>query len=230
MTVTPDVTDGTGGAAVKLEVVTKSFGAIDALRGVSMDIAASEFVTITGPSGSGKSTVLNLIGSLERPDSGRVLVAGRPVPEPGRAVAFRRYMVGFVFQDNLLLPYLTAQNNIEAAMLATGISRSDRHARSRELLAEVGLSDRASHLPSELSGGQRQAVAIARAVANQPRLLLADEPTGSLDSVSADRAMGLLEALRVRYGMTVLVVSHDDSVARRADRIVRIVDGRILDA
>jgi putative ABC transport system ATP-binding protein len=228
--VTAEAGGGAGGAEVNVEAVTKAFGAIHALRGVSLEVAASDFVTITGPSGSGKSTLLNLIGSLERPDSGRVVVAGQPVPEPRRAVAFRRYMVGFVFQDNLLLPYLTAQGNIEAAMLATGVSRADRHARSRELLEEVGLCDRATHLPSELSGGQRQAVAIARAVANRPRLLLADEPTGSLDSVSADRAMGLLEALRARYGMTVLVVSHDDSVAHRADRIVRIVDGRILDA
>ena len=227
---TADAGGRAGGAEVSVEAVTKAFGAIHALRGVSLDVAASDFVTITGPSGSGKSTLLNLIGSLERPDSGRIVVAGQRVPEPRRAVAFRRYMVGFVFQDNLLLPYLTAQSNIEAAMLATGVSRADRHARSRELLEEVGLSDRATHLPSELSGGQRQAVAIARAVANRPRLLLADEPTGSLDSVSADRAMSLLEALRARYGMTVLVVSHDDSVAHRADRIVRIVDGHILDA
>ena len=133
-----------------------------------------------------------------------------------------------MFQDNLLLPYLSAQSNIEAALLATGVARSERHERSLELLSEVGLADRATHLPSELSGGQRQAAALARAVANHPRLLLADEPTGSLDSASADRALDLLEALRSRHGMTVLVVSHDDAVAERADRVVRIVDGRII--
>ncbi len=219
---------GGGGAEVSVEEVTKSYGAIHALRGVSLRVVPSEFVTITGPSGSGKSTLLNLIGSLDRPDSGRIIVAGEAVPEPRHAVHFRREVVGFVFQDNLLLPYLSAQSNIEAALLATGVARSERHERSLELLSEVGLADRATHLPSELSGGQRQAAALARAVANHPRLLLADEPTGSLDSASADRALDLLEALRSRHGMTVLVVSHDDAVAERADRVVRIVDGRII--
>jgi len=206
--------------------VFKSFGAIHALRGLSLDVAASEFLTITGPSGSGKSTLLNLIGSLDCPDAGTVTVAGKPVPAPRRATGFRRRMVGFVFQDNLLLPYLSAQANIEAALLATGLLRRERQARSRELLEEVGLSDRADHLPSELSGGQRQAVALARALANRPRLLLADEPTGSLDSASSERALDLLAVTRERHGMTVIVVSHDMAVANRANRIVRIVDGQ----
>ena len=188
---------------------------------------ASEFVTITGPSGSGKSTLLNLIGSLDRPDAGTITVAGMPVPEPRHAVEFRRHMVGFVFQDNLLLPYLSAQSNIEAALLATGVGRRERRRRSAELLGEVGLADRARHLPSELSGGQRQAVALARALANRPRLLLADEPTGALDSESAARALDLLAAMRERHGMTVIVVSHDAAVAERADRVVHLVDGRL---
>jgi putative ABC transport system ATP-binding protein len=138
-------------------------------------------------------------------------------------------MVGFVFQDNLLLPYLTAQGNIEAALLAAGVGRRERHNRSSELLSEVGLADRAHHLPSELSGGQRQAVSLARALANAPRLLLADEPTGALDSDSGKRALDLLSALRDRHGMTVLVVSHDFAVADRADRVVRLVDGRVVE-
>jgi ABC-type lipoprotein export system ATPase subunit len=139
-------------------------------------------------------------------------------------------VVGFVFQDNLLLPYLTAQANVEAALMPTHASHRERRARSLELLAEVGLGDdRAAHLPSELSGGQRQAVAVARAVANNPRLLLADEPTGSLDSRSAGRALDLLAALRDRYGMTVIVVSHDPAVAARADRVVHLVDGRVVE-
>ena len=207
--------------------VVKSFGPIHALRGVSLEIAAAEFVTITGPSGSGKSTLLNLIGSLDRPDSGTITVAGEPVPEPRRAVDFRRRVVGFVFQDNLLLPYLSAQGNIEAALLPTGVGLRERRNRSLELLGEVGLADRARHIPSELSGGQRQAVALARALANDPRLLLADEPTGALDSASGKRALDLLAMLRERHGMTVIVVSHDHAVAERADRVLHLIDGRI---
>ncbi len=210
-----------------LHDVAKRFGPIQALRGVSLAVAPSEFVTITGPSGSGKSTLLNLIGSLDRPDSGTVTVGGRPVPEPVHAVEFRRHVVGFVFQDNLLLPYMSAQGNIEAALLATGMSRRDRRRRSAELLAEVGLAHRAEHIPSELSGGQRQAVALARALANDPCLLLADEPTGALDSVAGRRALDLLATIRERYGMTVIVVSHDDAVAEVADRVVHIVDGQV---
>jgi ABC-type lipoprotein export system ATPase subunit len=216
-----------GGADVVVRDVAKSFGPIRALRGVSMAVAATEFVTITGPSGSGKSTLLSLIGSLDRPDSGSITVAGTLVPEPRRAVEFRRSMVGFVFQNNLLLPYLSAQANVEAPLLAAGVGRRERRERTAELLEEVGLSDRAQHLPSELSGGQREAVALARALANRPRLLLADEPTGALDSKSGQRALDLLVTLRKRYGMTVLVVSHDGAVADRADRVVRLVDGRV---
>jgi len=217
-----------GGANVEVRNVVKRYGRIEALRGVSLAVAASELVAITGPSGSGKSTLLNLIGSLDRPDAGTITVCGEPVPEPRHAVHFRRHMVGFVFQDNLLLPYLSAQANVEAALLATaGLHPRERHERSAELLAEVGLADRANHLPSELSGGQRQAVALARALANGPRLLLADEPTGALDSESAKRALDLLARLRELHGMTVIVVSHDPAVADRADRVVHIVDGQV---
>jgi putative ABC transport system ATP-binding protein len=215
------------GVDVAVHDVVKRFGPIHALRGVSLAVGRSEFVTITGPSGSGKSTLLNLIGSLDRPDSGTVTVGGEPVPEPRDAVEFRRHVVGFVFQDNLLLPYMSAQGNIEAALLATGLSRRERHRRSVELLAEVGLAHRAEHIPSELSGGQRQAVALARALANDPCLLLADEPTGALDSVAGRRALDLLATIRERYGMTVIVVSHDDAVAEVADRVVHIVDGQV---
>ena len=217
-----------GGADVVVANVVKSFGPVKALRGVSLALAASEFVTVTGPSGSGKSTLLSLIGSLDRPDSGTITVDGTPVPEPRHAVEFRRRVVGFVFQDNLLLPYLTAQGNIEAALLAAGVGHRERRRRSSELLTEVGLADRAGHLPSELSGGQRQTVALARALANRPRLLLADEPTGALDSGSAARALDLLASMREAHGMTVLIVSHDAEVAKRADRVVHLVDGRVV--
>lgn len=216
-----------GGAEVAARDVVKSYGRIRALRGVSLVVPASEFVTITGPSGSGKSTLLNLVGSLDRPDAGVITVGGAPVPEPRQAIEFRRHMVGFVFQDNPLLPYLSAQGNIETALLSTGMGRRERHQRSTELLEEVGLADRARHLPAELSGGQRQAVALARAIAGSPRLLLADEPTGALDSVSSQRALDLLVALRERRGMTVIIVSHDPAVAERANRVVHLIDGQV---
>jgi ABC-type lipoprotein export system ATPase subunit len=218
------------GVEVQVHDVVKSFGPIKALRGVSLGAAPGEWLTITGPSGSGKSTLLNVIGSLTRADSGTILVDGRPVPEPQKAVEFRRHTVGFVFQDNPLLSYLSAQGNIESALLAVGVGRRERHERSLELLEEVGLADRAEHLPSELSGGQRQAVALARALANHPRLLLADEPTGALDSASSERALDLLATLRDRHGMTVLVVSHAPMVAERADRVVSLIDGHVTEA
>jgi ABC-type lipoprotein export system ATPase subunit len=218
------------GAEVQVHEVVKSFGPIQALRGVSLSAAPGEFVTITGPSGSGKSTLLNVIGSLTRADSGTILVDGRSVPPPQEAVEFRRHTVGFVFQDNPLLPYLSAQGNIESALLAAGVGRRERHDRALELLAEVGLAGRAEHVPAELSGGQRQAVALARALANTPRLLLADEPTGALDSASSERALDLLAAMRERYGMTVVVVSHATEVAERADRVIGLVDGQVTDA
>jgi putative ABC transport system ATP-binding protein len=212
---------------VGAEQVVKSYGPVRALRGVSLAVAPGEYVTITGPSGSGKSTLLNLLGSLDRPDSGTVEVDGLPVPEPRDAVEFRRRLVGFVFQDNLLLPNLSAQANVETALMATGVTHQQRHERARDLLAEVGLAHRAQHIPSELSSGERQRVAIARALANDPRLLLADEPTGALDSASSERVLDLVGAIRDRRGMTVIIVSHDDAVARRADRVVRLIDGLV---
>jgi putative ABC transport system ATP-binding protein len=215
------------GAEVSVDRVVKTYGQIQALHGVSLRIGAGEWVTVTGPSGSGKSTLLNLIGSLDRPDAGTIEVGGKAVPEPRDAVEFRRHTVGFMFQDNLLLPYLSAQSNVETALIATGLSRRERRERSTELLAEVALQTRAQHLPSELSGGERQRVALARALANRPRLLLADEPTGALDSASSERALDLLGAMRERHGMTLIVVSHDPVVAERADRVVQLVDGRV---
>jgi putative ABC transport system ATP-binding protein len=225
------VADGaTGGADLRAENVVKTYGAVHALRGVTMSVAAGELVAITGPSGSGKSTLLNLIGTLDRADSGTITVDGSPIPEPREAVEFRRRLVGFVFQDNLLLPYLSAQSNIETALLATGVGGSERHARSEELLDEIAMGHRAAHLPSELSAGERQRVAIARALANRPRLLLADEPTGALDSAASERVLDLLASLRDRHGMTVVIVSHDTTVTGRADRVLRLVEGRLGEA
>ena len=229
---TPVTTDGhppaeRTGAELRVGGVFKSYGRVEALRGVSMAARAGEVVVVTGPSGSGKSTLLNLIGTLDRADAGTILVDGRSVPEPREAVEFRRELVGFVFQDNLLLPYLSARSNIETALMATGVGHRERHQRSQELLEEIGLAHRASHLPSELSSGERQRVAVARALANRPRLLLADEPTGSLDELARDRMLDLIGALRRRHGMTVVIVTHDPALTRRADRVLMLVDGQV---
>jgi putative ABC transport system ATP-binding protein len=219
-----------GGASVVVEDVHKSFGPVRALCGVSLSVAPGEFLTITGPSGSGKTTLLSLIGALERPDRGRIEVDGVVVPEHHDAVEFRRRMVGFVFQDNQLMPYLSARANVETPMLAAGVGRHERRERALELLADVSLGDRAEHVPSELSGGERQRVSIARALANRPRLLLADEPTGALDASDSVRLFAVLDALRERDGTTLVIVSHDPAVGGRADRTVRLVDGVLAES
>jgi putative ABC transport system ATP-binding protein len=215
------------GAEVIVDGASKSFGRISALRHVALHAAPGEAVAITGRSGSGKSTLLTLIGGLEQPDEGQVLIDGRAIwkePRPARA---RREVVGFVFQRHLLLGALSACANVEVALIGAGVHRAKRRRRALSLLEEVGLADRADHLPSELSGGERQRVAVARALANEPRLLLADEPTGALDSATSERVLDLLFRLRDRLGMTLLVVSYDHSVGARADRTVTLVDGEI---
>jgi ABC-type lipoprotein export system ATPase subunit len=214
---------------VVVEHTSKSYDSrIVAVRDVSLRIEPGEFVSLTGPSGCGKSTLLNLIGSLAKPDSGDIRVDGVSVPALESPALYRRSTVGFVFQLHHLLPMLTAGSNVEVPLIGTGLGRRERRERARELLAEVGLEARLDHLPSQLSGGERQRVAVARALANRPRLLLADEPTGALDSKSSLRVLDLLSELRERYGMTLLVVSYDPEVAHHADRAVRMEDGRIL--
>ena len=218
------------GAAVDVERVSKSFGRISAVRDVSLHVDSGEAVAITGRSGSGKSTLLGLIGGLEQPDTGQVLIDGRPVwraADPSRA---RREEVGFVFQRHLLLGALSARANVEVPLIGARVHRAERRRRALALLEEVGLADRAEHLPSELSGGESQRVAVARALANEPRLLLADEPTGALDSATSERVLDLLFRLRDLLGMTLLVVSYDPTVGARADRTVVLADGRLADA
>ncbi len=215
------------GAEVIVEGASKSFGHVSSLRGISLAVGAGEAVAITGRSGSGKSTLLALIGGLEQPDEGRILIDGRAVwrePRPARA---RRELVGFVFQRHLLLGALSARANVEIPLIGAGMHRSERRRRALSLLDEVGLTDRADHLPSELSGGESQRVAVARALANEPRLLLADEPTGALDSHTSERVLDLLFRLRDHLGMTLVVVSYDPTVGARADRTLTLVDGRI---
>jgi putative ABC transport system ATP-binding protein len=216
------------GAEVVVEHVTKAFedGRISALEDASLELDAGEFVSLTGPSGSGKSTLLNLIGALDRPDSGRILVDGEALD--GRdAAEYRATTVGFVFQFHNLIPTLTALENVQVPMLGRGLKRAERAERARELLQEVGLARRERSFPATLSGGERQRVALARALANEPRLLLADEPTGSLDSETGGQVLQLIERLREERGATVLLVTNDDQVAATAGRRLRLLDGRV---
>ncbi len=217
------------GAEVLADGVSKSFGRIVALREGLLRVAPGEAVVVTGRSGSGKSTLLALLGGLDRPDSGRVLIDGRAIWNEPHTARARREVVGFVFQRHLLLETLSAQANVEVPLLGARVARVARRERARQLLAEVGLRDRAEHVPAQLSGGERQRVAIARALANQPRLLLADEPTGALDSATSERILDLLFGLRDRLGMTMVVVSYDSAVGPRADRTVTISDGVLRD-
>lgn len=211
--------------------VRKSFdrGVVPALDGVTMEVAPQEFVAVTGPSGSGKSTLMHLLAALDSPDSGTLHVGGRDLARLRHVNRFRRLEVGLVFQMHNLLPHLDALANVEVAMLGTDRSRRDRRARAEELLEEVGLDGLGHRRPPELSGGQRQRVALARALANGPSLLLADEPTGSLDTVSKGVVLDLLTRLRDQEHVTVVVVTHDDATAAAADRTVHLVDGRVVD-
>lgn len=217
------------GAAVVVEHVSKSFGElVPALTDVSLTIAPGELVLLTGASGSGKSTILNIIAGLDRPDTGSVLVDGVSVPGLGDPARYRREVLGFVFQLHHLLAGLTAEENVEVPLIPCGMGRAERLALARAALDDVGLADRRTHRPAQLSGGERQCVAIARAIVSRPRLLLADEPTGALDSVSGEQTLDLLDVLRRAQGMTVLLVSHDPGAARHADRVLHLRDGRIV--
>jgi putative ABC transport system ATP-binding protein len=213
------------GADVRVEHAGRRYGSVDALRDANLHVSPGEFLAVTGRSGSGKSTLLNLIGGLEEPTCGRILIDGREIWREPRAPRHRRELVGFVFQQHHLLVNLTAQANVEVALIGAGMRRRERRERALGLLAEVGLADRANHEPAELSGGERQRVAIARALANEPRLLLADEPTGAVDSVTSQLVLDLLAEIRERRGMTVIVVSYDPQVGARADRMVTVTDG-----
>jgi putative ABC transport system ATP-binding protein len=203
---------------------------IVALSGVDLDVAAGEFVAICGPSGCGKSTLLNMLSAIDRPDAGTVTVCDRDLTglTAAEADSFRTTVVGLVFQLHNLLPNLTALENVQAPMLAGDRPPADRLERARRLLERVELSDRMTALPSKLSGGERQRVAIARALANEPQILLADEPTGALDSKTGERLFDLLAELRRDLHMTLVVVTHDPDVAARAGRIIHMLDGKVV--
>lgn len=201
---------------------------IYALRDTSENIQSGEYVAIVGPSGSGKSTLLNIIGCLLRPSEGAYLFNGEDVSQfDDQALShIRQHQIGFIFQSFHLVPRLTALGNVALPMVFAGISSSERQFRAKEALESVGLSDRAHHRPNQLSVGQRQRVVIARAIIMQPSLLLADEPTGNLDTHSGQQIMELLESLNAK-GLTMLVVTHDPNVARRANRVIVLADGQI---
>lgn len=200
---------------------------IRALDGVNLAIARGEFLAVMGPSGSGKSTLLNMIGALDRPTSGQVLVNGQDLATIRDEDTFRARTVGFMFQLHNLIPTLTAKENVELPMVGTSLTQG-RGKRAKELLGLVGLGDRINHLPGQLSGGQRQRVAVARALANNPPLVLADEPTGSLDTNAGQELMSLLYDLNQSQATTFIIVTHDPAVARQTKRVLIMADGKIV--
>lgn len=209
--------------------VVKSFddGRIQALRGVDLQIRAGEFIAITGPSGSGKSTLLQLLGGLDRPTAGEVLHRGHSFSNSFDLDSYRSQHVGFVFQAFHLLPTLTALENVQIPMFESRLSARERVEKAEALLKDMGLEERLTQHPNKLSAGERQRVAIARSLANDPEILLADEPTGNLDSENSTRIMALLAGIQARRKMTIIVVTHEEEVSRCAQRGVHILDGRI---
>jgi len=215
---------------LEAKALTREFdeGQVKALRGVDFSIEEGEFVAIVGPSGCGKSTLLQLLGALDRPTSGTLLYCGISLPDHPNPAAYRARQVGFIFQAFHLLPTFTAAENVQIPMFEIDRSASERRDRAFEFLKLVGLDHRLDHFPSKLSGGERQRVAIARSLANGPSLLLADEPTGNLDSENAQSVLNLLIRLQQEQGRTMVLVTHDATIAERAGRILRMIDGRIV--
>jgi putative ABC transport system ATP-binding protein len=203
---------------------------VEALRGVDLEIAANEYVAVVGPSGSGKSTLMNILGCLDTPSAGEYVLSGETVGglDRNRLAEIRNKHVGFVFQNFNLLPYATALENVELPLLFAGVGDRERKARAGQMLERVGLADRVDHKPTELSGGQMQRVAIARALVNRPAMILADEPTGNLDSASGKAIVDLFNELHAG-GQTIVIITHDQGVAKLATRVVQIRDGQIVE-
>jgi putative ABC transport system ATP-binding protein len=218
---------------IRLEQVCRDFQVGDevvhALRNVNQDIAAGEYVSIMGPSGSGKSTLLNVLGLLDTPTSGRYWLDGRDVSglDDNELAATRQKVIGFVFQSYHLIPRMTALENVELPMVLAGLQRGERRARARDMLTSTGLGDRMAHRPDQLSGGQRQRVAIARSMVMQPKVLLADEPTGNLDTQSGTEVLQILERLNAD-GLTLITVTHDPNIGQRSRLRLRMTDGEII--
>ena len=203
-------------------------GQVKALRGIDFRIQQGEFVAIVGQSGSGKSTLLQMLGALDRPSAGSLMFRGTSLGDRADLAGYRAHEIGFIFQAFHLLPTFTAMENVQMPMFETGRSASERTNRARELLAAVGLEARLNHFPSTLSGGERQRVAIARSLANGPSVLLADEPTGNLDSENAELILELIMRLRREQNFTLILVTHDMGIARKAARVITMKDGRIV--
>ncbi len=220
--------------AIEMRNITKSYEmgtqVVHALRGVDLDIRDGEYVAIMGPSGSGKSTLMNMIGVLDTPNSGTYVLGGEDVSRltSDQRATIRNRRIGFVFQQFNLLPRTTALKQVSLPLMYSGVSRHDRLERASEALANVGLADRMDHKPDELSGGQQQRVAIARALVTRPNIILADEPTGALDSVTGAEIMGLFEALN-EQGMTIIMVTHESEIAECAHRTIWLRDGLVVD-
>ena len=217
---------------IKIDNITKSFGALKVLNGVNLEISRGEVVSIVGPSGAGKTTLLQLIGALDTPDSGSILFNGEDICRMNRSrlAAFRGKHIGFVFQFHQLLPEFTALENVMIPALIAGTNRVEAEKRAAELLELMGLSSRAEHKPSQLSGGENQRVAVARALVNRPDVVLADEPSGSLDTHNKEELHRLFFDLRDRFGQTFVIVTHDEKLATLTDRTIRMVDGVVIDA
>ena len=219
---------------IEARALTKTYTmghqAVHALAGVSLDIEAGEFVAIMGASGSGKSTLMNILGCLDLPDGGEYRLAGEPVQhmDADALAAVRNRRIGFVFQQFNLLPRTSALENVELPMVYAGVPTAERQRRAREALERVGLGERTGHTPAELSGGQQQRVAIARALVIRPAVILADEPTGALDSANAKRILSLLQDC-ARQGQTIVMVTHDAQMARSAARVIEMQDGRVVE-
>ena len=218
--------------AVEIKDLYKSYedGKIKALNGINLTIADGEFVSIIGPSGSGKSTLLNMLGALDVPDSGTIKVAGQDLGSSKKLNEFRAQKIGFIFQLHNLIPNISVRENVEIPMYTQGLSSSEMKDHALKLLGDVGLGDKADILPNKLSGGERQRVAIARALANNPSIILADEPTGSLDSKTSSKILKQLIDLHEDKNVTLIIVTHDMDVAKLADRVIEVLDGEIISA
>lgn len=214
---------------IDIKGITKSFGSLQVLKGIDLHIDKGEVVSIVGPSGAGKTTLLQIIGTLDKPDSGQIIINGTDVSSLSRKKLseFRNQHIGFVFQFHQLLPEFTALENIMIPAFIAGKSRSEAKKKAEELLDFMGLSDRAGHKPSELSGGEKQRVAVARALINNPAVILADEPSGSLDSKNKEELHQLFFNLRDKFGQTFVIVTHDEHLARITDRTIAMRDGML---